>query len=276
MKKLYVFIHIPKTAGSTVNSIFYWFFPIDRIIKGVSKNLNFRTLIVWDTEFDENGGRSSSIDSISRGIPNRLKLIHGHLPMGVVRSSKEIIPFTFLREPVSRVMSFYNYVSNNENHHLHEFIRGNDIQTIIDRTIELDNLQTRFLCGLETFKIPVGKLNDGHLEKAIDNLQNVIVSFGLVERFDESLLLMQKEMGIKKKPLYVTKNISEKKRIRKESAADNIIDTLKKQNQLDIKLYDFAYELFNKRMEKIDSLDDKLAEFKILNENHNRIYKKLL
>ena len=89
-----IFLHIPKTAGTTLHHI-------------INRQYRQRQLYVYDNS------REDALDAFINLSPQTkasLKLIRGHLSYGL----HEHLPgthsyFTFLRDPVDRVLSHYYY-----------------------------------------------------------------------------------------------------------------------------------------------------------------------
>jgi hypothetical protein len=127
-----------------------------------------------------------------------LELIKGHhafgLHLNLPRPAKYI---TVLRDPVDRVASVYRLVSKvpgnrqhdtvkTENLSLHEFAaRGLDFET--------DNGQCRLVTGRTD--IPIGECQEDLLDEAKANLRRWFRFVGITERYDESLVLLRRELG---------------------------------------------------------------------------------
>jgi len=233
--KTIVFLHIPKTGGSTVSNIIKRNFEEDECYicgsRGESQyqsNLNFISL-------DENQKR-------------KYKFIAGHVELILLQSlPQEHFSFTFLRNPVDRMISMYYYILANEKHHLHEIVSKNrlSIKEFMAAKLwhELDNGMVRRLSGVRDL-IPYGQCDSQLLESAKFNLLNNISFFGFLERFDESIFMLSKIVGLKD-ILYTKKNVTKKKPKRKDIDKDSI-DAIVEYNKLDIELYNFARNHYRK------------------------------
>jgi len=80
------------------------------------------------------------------------------------------------------------------------------------------------------------------LDKAIANLDRDFLVTGLLERFDESLILMRQQLGWKI-PVYVRENVTQKGA--KPEVSDADLDVIREQNQFDIALYEHAWARFD-------------------------------
>jgi len=129
----------------------------------------------------------------------------GHFGFGV----HQLLPkpsryVTFLRKPVKRLISLYEYSRATPAAFYHKHARGRTFHEFVTcgAVHEADNGMLRFLLG-ETERInyyvcrePAGSLTQDHLDQAIEHLETHFVTPGLTERFDESLLLLQRELSL--------------------------------------------------------------------------------
>jgi hypothetical protein len=168
---MYAFIHIERTAGSTVNSILRRSFgtghcdirlPLARRRNDRSKNqLDYRVLV------------DAEVLRRVRRIYRHLKGIAGHnvKPYGELGlSSPEIRFFTFLRDPAARLRS----------HFLNALLADHSPRDF-DRWIAatwVHNWQTKMIAG------------EPDAQKAIELLSTRVDFVGLTERFDESVLML--------------------------------------------------------------------------------------
>src|SRR5207249_2987233 len=158
--------------------------------------------IILDSQYDRGG--QYKIDgehipesvAVFRGLPveqrGTIKLLTGHMPFGLhafLPGPSEYV--TFLRAPVERVLSHYSFVLRQPTHYLYEKVACQKMPlrdyALGGVAAELDNGQTRYLAG--ALDLPVGQCTRKHLEEAKRNLDTYCAVVGLVERFDESLLL---------------------------------------------------------------------------------------
>jgi hypothetical protein len=240
------FVHIPKTAGGTVTSLFAAAYSV----RGIGKTGNYvrsaekteRKLIKktgadWWARWREAGGRVTI----------------GHTPYGALRDHlpPDTRYMTFLRDPVDRVLSHYW-------RHIHRRDprragrgkeRAGNIpksdsleEAMVEmRLPQLNNLATRFLCGAPS---PMDELPASALEDAKGNLRG-FAFLGIQERFAESIVLLQRTLGLGLVPResYQNRHVS-----RTRPSVDEIPDEqralIEDYNRLDVELYSFGAELF--------------------------------
>jgi len=204
----------------------------------------------------------------------KLRLIKGHYVYGLHELvSRQGTYFTLLRNPISRLISYYYYARRNPDHYLHHLIHTEnlDLSDLIHRslTLELDNDQVRRISGVgDTVKF--GGCTTEMLELAKKNLVDEFAVSGLTERFDESLLLLRDVFGWKN-VFYVRKNVA-KSRPRRTALPESQLVSIRKANALDVQLYDWAREHFERQVQRLDSLQRKLIIFRTLNSLYTRLY----
>ena len=192
----------------------------------------------------------SKHDEIKQKAQN-IKLVRGHMFFGVhkyVRSPFRYI--TLLRDPVERVVSFFYFMKNNKGNYLYDVINDNDmsLDVFIDNNIaaESSNLQAWMLSGVDGK--PRDKDHFGQwLSDAKANIDKMF-TFGLSEEFDLSLELFKKELGLPYIPVYGTVNITVGK---PKDIPKSTIEKIKKVNELDIELYEFAKDRFYKKVHEL-------------------------
>ncbi|MCG3141451.1 MAG: hypothetical protein HDKAJFGB_02736 [Anaerolineae bacterium] len=253
-----IFVHIPKVAGSTVNSIIQRMYPADEIYS-------------FHTPHD---GALERLQAMPKDQKRKFRVIKGHIGFGL----DEILPqpstyFTMLRDPIERVISDYYYVRRTPIHPFHQTIIANNLS--LDAYIRSgmskvasDNGQTRFVGGgpKGASHIPFGKLTRDILECAKENLSKKCAAVGLVEQFDESMLLAQHTFGWTT-PWYQKKNVT-KNRIMADALDAATLNLIRENNQLDMELHAFAKQLFVQQLRAAPrTFHARVSAFKVLNSN---------
>jgi len=229
-----IFLHIPKTAGTTLNEILQQQFEPEQIyFLGPTAQKTIREYQELEAEEKE-----------------PVRLVSGHTPYGfheyVAGSSTY---FTFLRDPVDRVVSFYHFVRKNEQHYLNSAVVNefDGIKSFINSgiTTMVDNGQTRLISGV-WLKPGFGEVTSQDLEQAKLNLKQNFSVVGLTEQFDATLLLFR-EIFTWQNIKYVRQNVS------KVSSTDRKLTPEEREaivnvNQLDIALYEYAQTLFEEQI----------------------------
>ncbi|MDV3351376.1 sulfotransferase family 2 domain-containing protein [Leptothoe sp. LEGE 181152] len=248
-KPLVIFLHIPKAGGTTLNGI---------INQKYSKNRTFRF----------NGiNQKHELAKIAEYKRRNLQLIRGHFAFGLHKYlSCPSTYFTLLREPVKREISHYHYVRRSSN------LKGfNEVQS---QTLEefilasKGNIQTRLLYGLSDIKAQ----NDNEMLKiAKQHLEQYFSVIGLVERFDESLILLQDAFDWST-PVYVKQNITSQRQLNSQSISASTMELIQERNSMDIKLYEYAKEKFE---QQIDSLGERFDKLFQIQQHRNHLYQPL-
>jgi len=242
---LLLFVHIPKTAGTTLRAVFRMNQPRPR-----SRGLT--------NVFKGSGGVSTTLierlrDGHVRDL-SRVMLLQGHVPLGVrdylqsyLPDGRELRCFTFLREPVDRTLSHYFSIRGLQRPY--KLAPLGDDATLEDAVAAgyiHDNLQTRMLSGLSE---PFGPVDDEMLERAKHNLREGLVFFGLTERFDESLVLARLRLGLRT-ILYGSSGRVNADRPRGDDVPAGLRRAAEQSNRYDTQLYRYAEELFSDAPER--------------------------
>lgn len=218
------FIHVPKTAGTTML----------RIIKDRYPRGSVESLYLMPPE--EEAARIAKIGPKTR-------IVTGHVDYGYSRHfPRPFRAFAMLREPVERMISLFYFVRREPSHPDHQAVREGTI-TLEAMSREQVGMQARFIAGYSPTE-PVDL--DVLLARAKENLVQKIAVFGLTERFDETLLLFTKALGWKTRG-YARMNVT------RERPSQNAIDpaqlaAIRRDSAIDTALYDFATELFEQRI----------------------------
>ena len=170
-----VFTHIPKAAGST----------LDSILKDIAEDDGLKWLRVMGTLYGQflGPGKPDTLAEL-RGLSNealsRAQFLTGHLPFGVhERIEGKCFYITVLREPVSRLVSHFRYGVERGG-----WPAATAIEDLLRDGLLIDNPQTRQLAGLRDAG---AKCTPATLETALSNLESHYGIVGVTERFDEVL-----------------------------------------------------------------------------------------
>ena len=239
-----IFLHIPKTAGTTLNRIIEW---------------QYNPLSIFT--IDPYGIRATAerFKTLSEGRRRRLKVVRGHLFYGIHKFLLQGASYiTMLREPVARLVSTYRFILRRPLHPLHRRFKVErlGVEDLIRLTPNRQNLQCRFIAGVGRIEdvdvltkpaeaTPRGICDERLLEIAKENLMRSFRVVGLTERFEESLLLMTTALGWKIS-FYENRKVS---KIR-SPIEPRLVELIREHNRLDIELYNFATKLFEENLRK--------------------------
>jgi hypothetical protein len=227
MEKRVTFMHIPKTGGTTLRKIILDYSPIqDNVISD------------W---------RSEGNSFIKENVLQNIKYIFAHKTFMNYNfeDSLPTIHITMLRDPIERVLSRYYF--GVEYQFINPQISLDNWVTQTEFLKETKNLQTRLASGLPSFD------DFALLEKAKENLSNHFSVVGITEMFHESLFFINKQLDLNISNSYQILNKT-KNRPNQHEISKDTLEKIKKNNDLDIQLYDWSKENLKK---KIDELDKK-------------------
>ncbi len=244
---LICFCHMIKNAGTTLSYIF-------------RNNYGFNYYVTDKKDFAPDD--LEKLLSINRNI----KTISGHSLRSVTKLDSvcpDLKYITFIRDPIDRYISHYTHGRIRNPHHMSLEER---IKIVGER-----NYQTKFIIGSKNREQRGFIAGEEELVEAKKILANDFAFVGLVEQFDESLILMKKMLNLQDFDLrYQKKNVAPKKIIIKDKLPHNVIDELREANKLDYELYRFVKdELFEKQKQKYGrGFIEELNHFKRSNENY--------
>ena len=224
----WVFSHIPKTGGTSCENYLAQLFLIQDILHINAPDLNHLPEIITH----------------KKKVP---RYIAGHHPMhGMLYqllSNQKLVHLTLLREPIARVISYYNYLKSRQSHTLHASVKEIDINTFLQQPmVELTNGQARRLTGLLHSDQQV---SDSFLfEQAKSVIDGCFTLVGVTERLDDFIKLIESrcERIIKRSP---PKNPS-KHFIKLNDLNNHQLELIHKKNTVDTLLYNYVLDKFSR------------------------------
>ncbi|SDB64971.1 Sulfotransferase family protein [Flavobacteriaceae bacterium MAR_2010_188] len=224
MSKHIYFLHLPKTAGTS----------LDVLLK---LQYSKKDIHPWDNvNFPELQAKYR--DKLLQ--PQEFKILKGHYTYGIHQyfsGAEDFKYITFLRNPVDRVKSHIRQYLRMPNSYIYkEFKKENNLFNFIrnNSSFGLSNLQTGWISGHnDTTGLDLDKL----FHEAILNIEKDFMYVGIVEQFDESLFQIYKLLNWKYKPYYSALNKSSEKEIDNIQFDNDCIKLIEDLNYYDMQLY---------------------------------------
>lgn len=239
-KPLYIFLHIPKTGGTTIR-------------KHIQKNFSPKEAVLFerqDLRFSKETSKYSVymkeardfFESMDQKALEEIQIIYGHeVPYGIHSFFDRPCRYiTVLREPISRTVSHYNFF-------LTRYNKEDDIkkhQKPYPSILLVNNKVPSFTEWVEKiyahltvetmsqlFQL-LGYMKGTH-EKAIQEAANRFYFIGLTDRLDEDAAFIYDLLGIK--TYFINQNISQKHV--SDSEIQKAMPLLKEKNKIDVQLY---------------------------------------
>ena len=227
-----VFFHIPKTAGTTLGTVFeHHFADRDHFLAGRSGSTHVEDCLRFIR--------------LPPDDKRRYGYISGHLEIPVLDAMpNRPFAFTFLRKPLDRLVSLYFYVKRTPSHHVHPWIvsRNASLEDFLLHCPweEVNNGMTRRLAG-----VPLLQTQDrAVLHQACCNIKKHFSFVGLQEYFDTSLFCLGILLGIDSHALVYTKQNVKPDAQAVPKLEKGMRKRILARNTLDCELYDIGVKLF--------------------------------
>ncbi len=173
------FVHIEKTAGITMNFI-------------LRNSFGIKHFDVYGLDNTTKCFSQDEFEQVKKLVP-RLKSVAGHRvrPLGSFGQNENIVFYTFLRDPIVRTASHYQYIDTHFPRQISPF------EEWIDNP-DHHNVQVRKIAGAD------------NVEKAIEFIKNKFAFAGMVEDFSDSLQMLNASLPYDLKLVYIRKNVAQK------------------------------------------------------------------
>lgn len=223
---VHIFVHIPKTAGTTLRTIALQQYP-DGTACGIYDGSPIHLTMQEFKDLPANAKRA-------------FRLVIGHFPFGAHTRLPPDVPYrylTLLRSPSSRIISLYNHICANDPSRKNLSLK----QFFVNRDAQFDNHQTRLLSGAHA---PFGKCSRAMLDAAMANIEKEFELVGTTERFDDFYYVAARRLGWTRYA-YVSRNLQARNQLKKDSVDAETNELIRRYNALDQELYDWVSKRFD-------------------------------
>lgn len=230
-----IFVHIPKTAGTTLFSIVASQYPAGSVLPAYFDPEEYSRMI----------NDPSLLEETPSGAP--VRWIHGHIPFGFHSYiTKKATYVTMLRNPVDQVISHYHYIRRSKSHPWHTLTNQLSLEQFLNHPLTCTactNPQTWQLSGTASPDLSTAKYN-------LDHYFSVV---GTTEKFDESLFLMKKEFSWNE-VTYQKMNVAPNRSLQEEYS-DSVMEQLRASTALDYQLYQYADAHLGEALQRLPPVD---------------------
>ena len=225
-----IFLHIPKTAGTTLNRIIEW---------------QYSPFEIFTMDPYRIRATPERLKTLPEGRRRRLRVVRGHMFYGLHQCLPQGATYmTMLRDPVARVMSAYYFILRRPLNPLHRKVKKErlSIEDCIRLFPQRHNLQCRLIAGVKD----ASSTGDGRLlDMAKEHLTKSFSVVGICERFEESLMLMATTFDWE---ILFYKNCKVSKT--RPQIDPGTVEMIRDHNRLDVELYEFSKRLFEESLQK--------------------------
>lgn len=211
-KNRLLFIHLPKTGGSTMYDIIK-----NHIFQGENNCLSVG-----------NPEQVKQFQELNFEQVSAYKVISGHINFMTTKSKlgesiREFFTFTLLRNPVAQSLSLYQYILQTPKHIQHSKVKSLSFEEFIDSDLYTPNIQCKIIS------------NQPSCQASLEILKNHFDCFGTLENFDRIVEKVCQHFG-KAVPSYRILNKS-KKIVDQEAINYSLFEKILSRNEQDVQLY---------------------------------------
>ncbi|MFT4644727.1 MAG: hypothetical protein ACI8ZX_001134 [Planctomycetota bacterium] len=212
LKENQIFIHIPKTGGTTLNFLLF------NKKTAINPDFNYRH-IVYETKMSNSGVLFNPLKN-DRFISNQI--------------------FMMLRHPVDRIISEYYFLrERSEFFSLLKPVPKSFKEYVNHR--QTFNYNISFLLGKKIYCKEAMTLEDYQL--VINSIEKLDIKIGIFEQFDKSLSYFENELSLNFPKTIENKRVTIK-RPRAEEIGEELVNKIIENNKYDFMLYNYALERF--------------------------------
>lgn len=221
MEKILVFAHMMKTAGTSLSK---------QLIAHFGRRMH---IVPGGLKLQDDYYDLEKFEKDLLKLNNRLEMISGHPMRPYIdfgKYEKDMLWFTFFRDPRKRYVSHYLHDYKWTNHFSHNRYRSMNDTSIMEweKVDKFSNYQTKFIAGEE------------NLDKAIEIIEDKFEWVGLTEEYESGLASFKSHFGLSDfhYEIDVTNpNLADKElkiKIHNEHS-----EFIAEHNSIDVRLYDY-------------------------------------
>ncbi len=235
-----IFIHIPKTAGTSLRqAIGQAYEPDER-------------LYLYDAMKRDRAMPRRDFVVLPEDERAELRFIMGHIPFGLHQHvPREARYVTVLRDPVDRVVSHYYHYRHvaragdgSRSAEERRLIESEDVslqEWVFDlRRVEADNRLVRYISG--RLDVPYGACTDSMLTQALENIEEHFEMVLFAEDMPASVRALGSRLGFFI-PMKARANVN-LMRPGKTDLDPRVLDRIRELNRLDMRLYETMFERY--------------------------------
>jgi hypothetical protein len=252
-----IFLHIPKAAGTSLVAVLDRQFPPESI-------------------YPVGNQAAEDLAALPEEQRRQIKLLHGHMYFGLHGVLPQPCSYiTLLRDPVERVASLYQYIQGRPRHYLYD--------RVVKQGMTLADLLQGKNRAFDEFRDGQVRLLNDHafanahrdepevlFRAAQENLAAHFTLVGLVEQFDETLLLLRRQFGWGL-PLYIKRNVT-RRRPARETLDAQTLAIIQAHNQRDQLLYQSVTDGFE-QLVQAQGIRSEVGRFRLLNRLYGGVYR---
>jgi hypothetical protein len=231
------FLHIPKTAGTSLNEV-------------LSRRVHVDD---WFTPTPNEN--KLSLEQVAERLV-KAKLVHGHHDYRLKFSMRRPVVITFLRHPHKRILSTYLFLDRTDPQTMHRQMKSVDPEHDANEDISIEsyirlphfyNTQTRMIGGFERAEMKT--IPDDVLLQVAQVHLDAMPFFGITERFDDSIRLMNYVFGWPNNVNPPRLNVNPASQ--NQPLTPETEQALEETNRIDTALYTLANEMFERRFQQM-------------------------